>query len=208
MKKLSLKDSKLTSKEFQKLRKLNTPAKIQDFLNKLPYNHESKGETYRSVRETLKAFEAHCFEGALLAALALWIKGEKPLIMDLRTTNRDVDHVVALFKEDNYWGAIGKTNHGVLRYREPIYKNIRELAVSYFHEYFLSDGTKTLREYSKPFDLSKMKIDWIASKDNLFELVEKLDKSPHLKLLTPKQIRNLRKADKIERKTGEIVEYK
>ena len=191
------------------LSQLNTPSKIQDFLNKLPFNFEKNGETYMSPSSALKANKAHCFEGALIAALVLWMRGHKPLLLDLKTTeDKDVDHVVTLFKQDGYWGAISKTNHAVLRYREPIYKNIRELAMSYFHEYFLKTGEKTLRSYSKPFDLSNFPKDWITSDKSLYYLVEKLDKSPHIKILSRKQIKNLRKADKLEIKAGEIVDYR
>ncbi|MEX2010453.1 MAG: hypothetical protein WD874_01455 [Parcubacteria group bacterium] len=208
MNRLTLAESGLSKKHFNFLKRLDTPTKVQDFLNKIPFNHERRKETYRGVEKTLNAGEAHCFEGALLGAAAFWIKGRKPLLMDLRTTDEDVDHVVALFNINGFWGAVGKTNHGVLRYREPIYKNPRELALSYFHEYFLNDGTKTLRKFSKPFDLLKVKINWLTSKEDLWELTEMLDKSAHEDLLTPFQIRNLRKADKIERKMGEIVDYK
>lgn len=190
------------------LKKLKNPQQIQDFLNTLPFNFEKRGETYRGVVRTLESGEAHCFEGALVAAYALKQMGYKPLLLDLRASNKDIDHVVALFKKDGFWGAISKTNHAVLRYREPIYKSVRELAMSYFHEYFLKNGQKTLRSFSKPFNLDKSKIDWVNSNEQLFELMEKLDNSPHLDILTNKQIKNLRKADKIEIKTGEIVEYK
>ncbi|MHB1330763.1 MAG: hypothetical protein ACYCY6_02235 [Minisyncoccota bacterium] len=195
-----------TSVIYKKLSKLKTPEKIQDFLNKLTFNHERRGETYRSVTMTLESGRAHCFEGALVAAAAFYIHGGKPWILDLRTTNKDVDHVVALFKKGKYWGAVSKTNHSVLRYREPIYKNVRELAMSYFHEYFLLDGSKTMRKFSKPFDLSKVKIDWMSSKDDLSDLVDALDASPHVDVL-PKG-HKLRKADKIEIDASKIVEYK
>ncbi len=196
---------KVTSVIHRKLRTLDTPEKIQDFLNKLPFNHEKGGETYRSVERTLASGRAHCFEGALVAAAALYLHGSKPLLLDLRTTKGDEDHVVALFKKGKYWGAISKTNHAVLRYREPIYKNVRELAVSYFHEYFLPNGAKTMREFSKPFDLSKTKFDWLYSKENLFGLIDEIDHSPHENIL-PNNLK-LRKADKIEIKAGEIVEW-
>lgn len=188
------------------LKKLNTPAGIQDFLNKIPFNHEKGGETYRSVYKTLRAGKAHCFEGALIAAYALSLHGHKPLLMDIRTTDKDIDHVVVLFKKGRYWGAISKTNHAVLRYREPVYKSIRELAMSYFHEYFLPDGTKTMRKFSKPFDLSKRKEDWIFGNEELDSLVNALDDSHHQDVL-PKGL-GLRKADKIEIEAGKIVEWK
>ncbi|MEK7194444.1 MAG: hypothetical protein AAB660_02035 [Patescibacteria group bacterium] len=194
-----------TSVISKKLGPFNTPEKIQDFINKLPFNHEKEGETYRSVEQTLTSGRAHCFEGALVAAASLLIHGHKPLLMDIRTTNKDIDHVVALFKIKNFWGAISKTNHAVLRYREPVYKSVRELAMSYFHEYFLPNGIKTMREFSKPFDLSKTKFDWLYGKENLFGLIDELDSSLHEKIL-PKNLK-LRKADKIEIKAGEIIEW-
>ncbi|MDO8565481.1 MAG: hypothetical protein Q7R67_02590 [bacterium] len=202
-------ESGLDHKEYQLLKRFKTPEKIQDFLNSLPFNFERQGETHYSVRYTLKAGRAHCFEGALVAAAALWIQGHKPLLLDLKTVRPDFDHVVALFNINGYWGAISKTNHAVLRYREPVYKSMRELAMSYFHEYFLQTGQKTLRSFSKPFDLSKVPFDtWLTSPENLAELAHKLDRSPHIKILSTKQIKNLRKAEKIEIEAGKIVQYK
>jgi hypothetical protein len=199
----------LLKHELNTLRKLNTPSKIQDFLNKLPFNFEKKGETYMSPREVLKNKTAHCFEGALLGALALWLQGEKPLIMDLKTKKPDVDHVVVLYKKNRYWGAISKTNHYCLRFRDPIYKTIRELALSYFHEYFWSeDGTKTLVSYSDPFDLSKLKIGWVTSENNLQEIVDLLDESKHYPLVPKINQKFIRKADKIEREVLGVEEYK
>ncbi|MFZ2484690.1 MAG: hypothetical protein WAX80_01365 [Minisyncoccia bacterium] len=215
---LTLVDSGLDHKQYHLLKSLNTPAKIQDFLNTLPFNFEKRGETHNSVRATLKSGRAHCFEGALLAATALWIQGRKPLILDLKTARPDLDHVLTLFSATRtggpasggrkYWGAISKTNHSVLRYREPVYKNVRELVMSYFHEYFLNNGKKTLRSFSKPFDLSKLGTDWITTTENLADLAHALDISPHTKILSPKQIKKLRQAEKIEIKAANIVQFK
>src|SRR3989344_7563100 len=124
----------LTPPEILVFKKLRTPQKIQDYLDALPINFEDSGETYRSPRRLLGAKEAHCLEGALFAAAVLAYHGQKPLLLDLRTTPRDEDHVVALFRQNGRWGAISKTNHAVLRYRDPVYKDVRELAMSYFHE--------------------------------------------------------------------------
>jgi hypothetical protein len=180
-------------------RKLTSPQKIQDFLNTLPFNHEKHGETYMSPARMLKAGTAHCFEGALFAAACLQYHGHKPLIMDLSTTKDDQDHVVALYRVGKYWGAISKTNHHILRFREPIYASVRELALSYFHEYFLEDGTKTLRTYSDPFDLSKWKKDWVHAEEDLYDLVNALCDAPHHEIVPKNYLRKLRKADKIER---------
>ncbi len=199
----------LTKKELKILGKLDTPAKIQNFLDKIGINFEPHGATYMSPHMVLKTRKAHCFEGALLAATALRLQGQKPLIVDLVATREDRDHVIAVFKENGCWGAISKTNHAVLRYREPVYKTIRELVMSYFHEYFLHSGKKTLRAYSLPIDLSRFdNTGWITSEKNLWHIRRYLDTVPHYKILTPATIRTLRKADPIEIKAGKIVSEK
>jgi hypothetical protein len=203
-KRLKIRDSNLGKTEWKILARLSTPGRIQDYLNRLHFNFKD-GE-YISPERVIREKKADCFEGALLAAAALWIQGHEPLLLDLKVSDKsDYDHVVALFKKDGYWGAISKTNHIVLRYREPVYKSPRELVMSYFHEYFLSSGKKTLRSYSKPFDLSKLGTDWIT-KDPSW-IAERLDKSPHIKILTDKQVRGLRKAEKIEIRAGRITEW-
>lgn len=202
--------SKILGKsEIRLFERLNSPAKIQDYLIKLPFNHERRGETYMSPRRTIAAGTAHCFEGALFAAAALMYHGHKPLLLDLQTTSDDQDHVVTLFKQGKFWGAISKTNHAVLRYRDPIYVSVRELALSYFHEYFLGNGKKTMRAYSDPFDLSKLPLEsWLTAEDDLVDLVDMLDDSPHNQILTHEMLKALRKADQIEIKTFDSVEWK
>jgi hypothetical protein len=193
--------------EFRILRALDRPRKVQDFLNRLPVNKERGGETCTSPLVTLRRNKAHCMEGALLAALALWMHGHRPLILDLKTSTADVDHLVALFRVDGCWGGITKTNHAVLRYREPIYRNVRELAASYFHEYFTNDGAKTLRRYSEPFDLRTWKGNWTTAEDDLWDLEKAIDRSPHHELISRKQIAGLRKADKIEIRAGKLTDW-
>ncbi|TSC59851.1 MAG: hypothetical protein LiPW15_519 [Parcubacteria group bacterium LiPW_15] len=194
--------------DFAVFKKLTTPAKVQDFLNKIPINFEPEGETCRSPLLSLKHKKAHCLEGAYLAAAALWFHGREPLLLDLRTVSRDDDHVVALFKESGRWGAISKTNHAVLRYREPVYASIRELAMSYFHEYFLDDGKKTMRDYSALFGLLKYGDGWLTSKDNLWDIGADLDDSRHFKIFPKNSRVRLRRADKVEIEAGKIVEWK
>lgn len=196
------------SGELAILNKLNTPQRIQAYLNKLPINFEDEGDTAMSPREVLKKRKAHCMEGALLAATALWYHGQKPLLLDLVTTKNDDDHVVALFKQNGYWGAISKTNHAVLRFREPVYKTVRELAMSFFHEYFKNSGQKTLRKYSAPFDLSKIKDrSWLVSGEDLWDINNALDDYKHFSILSSRQIKTLSKADKIEIDAGKLLEW-
>jgi len=199
----------LDKKEIKLFKKLNTPRKIQDFLNKIPINFEENGDTCLSPRTVLKINKAHCVEGAVLAAAILRVNGHKPLLLDLTTSKEDYDHVIAVFKEDGHYGAISKTNHSVLRYREPIYKTIRELVLSYFHEYFMDNGKKTLRSYSKPIDLSRFdKLNWMTTESELWEIPEYLVDVKHYQIINKKQIRKLRKADEIEIESGKIIEWK
>lgn len=198
----------LTKEEEKILRKLNTPKKIQDFLNRLKINFEDKGETCMSPRRVLIEKKAHCIEGALLAYLCLKLAGKKAWLVDLKTTREDFEHVICVFKEQGKYGAITKTNHYCLRYREPVYKNIRELVMSYFHEYFDDKGKKTLRKYSVPVTLSRFGWKWVTEEKELWKIHDWLDKIKHFPILTRKQIRGLRKADKIEIKVGKIVEWK
>ncbi len=197
----------LTKEEQAVFKKLNSPRKLQDFINAIPINFEKGGETLMSPRRTLQENKAHCLEGAFLAAAVLWWHGQKPLLMDLKTIVNDFDHVVALFRRGPFWGAISKTNHAVLRYREPIYASPRELAMSYFHEYFLDNGAKTLRSYSAPFDLSKLKLNWLTAAEDLWEISNQLDSSPHHQILDKKMIASLRRAEPIEIKAGKLTEW-
>jgi len=196
-------------KEFSVLNKLNNPKKIQDFLDKLKMNFEPNGDTCRSPRVVLRKKEAHCIEGAMLAGAALRLHGHRPLVVDLTASDSDFDHVIAVFKKDGFLGAISKTNHVVLRYREPVYKTIRELVMSYFHEYTDNKGRKTLRSYSNPVNLSRFdKIGWTVSEKDVWEIPNYLLKVPHKKILTRSQIAGLRKADRIEAEAGKLVEWK
>lgn len=198
-----------TKKELALIRKLNTPAKVQDFVNTIPFNFEKNGEdVIKSPIRVLRENNAHCIEGAILAAYILSTHGYKPLLMHLKTTKNDFDHVIAPFQINGYWGAISKTNHAVLRYRQPIYKTIRELALSYFHEYFLNDGTKTLRSYSEVLNLDVFESGWETGETDLWGIDQELDKIKHFDLVPRENIQFLRKADKIERQIGEIPEWK
>lgn len=194
--------------ELAQISKLDTPAKVQDLLNSLKFNFEKHGETLKSPLFTLREGNAHCMEGALLGAYVLSLNGFPPLIMHLQSTKEDYDHVIAPFKKDGLWGALSKTNHAVLRYREPVYRNIRELVMSYFHEYFLnSNGAKTLRRYSVPLNLNTFEKDWPILDGNLWAIDEELDKIKHYDVLPKKLIKKLRPADDVEIQAGKVVEY-
>jgi hypothetical protein len=140
----------LTRAEWRTLRGLKTPERIQRFLDiDIGYNKEPDGDTIRSPRRVLRDRVAHCLEGALLAAAALRAQGFPPLLMDLEAVNDD-DHVLAVFRQHDRWGAIAKSNYSGLRFREPVYRSLRELAISYFEHYFNLQREKTLRKFSRP----------------------------------------------------------
>jgi|SRR3989339_1487509 len=203
-------EKQFTKQELNIFRKYKTPAEIQDYLNTIPINYELDGETCLSPRIVLKQNRAHCLEGALLAAAMLRFHNHKPLVMMLETVPQDECHVVALFKQNECWGAISKTNHAVLRYRDPIFKSVRELAFSYFNEYFLSkNGKKTLRYYTVPMNLSKFdKKGWMTSEKDVWFIDHYLDTVKNFPFASRSQIKNFRKADPIEIKASDIVEWK
>src|SRR3989338_1632149 len=198
-----------TKKEITLMQKLDTPAKVQDFLNALEFNFEEKGETLKSPIMILRKGNAHCIEGALLGAYILSLHGFLPLILHLQTTKDDFDHVISPFKQYGLWGALSKTNHAVLRYREPVYKDIHELVMSYFHEYFLNkNGKKTLRRYSKPLNLNIFGKNWAVAENDLWQIDKTLDKIKHYNIMPNIVSKNLSKAEKTEIKAGKIVQFK
>jgi hypothetical protein len=128
--------------------------------------------------------------------------------MELKAAPGDQDHAVALYKRNGYWGAVSKTNHTSLRFRDPIYKTIRELALSYFHEYFVNDsGTKTLRAYTRPFSLVRFGSTWVTSEEDQWKIAYALHDAPHIQIIPEVNKRHIRKADRFERKAGRIIEW-
>lgn len=181
----------LTPAETRVLKSLKTPEKIQRFLDvDISYNKEPDGDTIRSPRRVLRDRTAHCFEGALFAAAALRVQGFPPLLLDLEAV-RDDDHVLAIFRQHNHWGAIAKSNYTGLRFREPVYRTLRELALSYFESYFNLSREKTLRNYSsRPVNLARFdRIGWMTAEADLWPIAEHLVEIPHTPLLpaTPRR---------------------
>lgn len=198
--------SGFNSEELKIFKRLDTPKKIQDWLEAIPVSFKG---TCWSPKKVLRNNKTNCIEGAILAAAILLFHKQKPLLMDLKSVDHDFDHVVALFKKNRKWGAISKTNHAVLRFREPVYCSPRELAMSYFHEYFTDDGKKTMRGFSAPFNLLKIPgKDWLTSKKDLWGISKALDKFPHSKILGKSALAGLRRADPVEIEAGKIVQYK
>ena len=198
----------LSAADFARLARLTTPARIQAFVNAIPANHEVAGETVHSVRSVLRRREAHCIEAALLAACALWIQGAPPLVVHLDCAASDHPHVVAVFRRGRCYGAISKSNGNWLRFREPVYRSLRELAMSYFHEYFDRTGAKTLRSYTRPFDLRRVDPAlWVTATDHCWPLHDLLASLRHYPLLSRAQAAGLARRDPFERRAQRQVQY-
>jgi hypothetical protein len=185
-------DFGFTPAELRKLRALKTPVGIQRFLDELPYNLEY---TAGSPRKVLCDRTGSCFEGAIFAAAALRVLGFPPLIFDLEA-ERDTDHVIAIFKVRGHWGAIAKSNFTGCRYREPVYRTLRELALSYFNIYFNLRFERTLRRYSRPVNLTRFdELSWMTTEKPIWFIAEYLCEIPHIPLLKPFMEKNLTRVD-------------
>jgi len=188
-----------TKDEIKFLKTMSNPDRIQGFLDSLDYNPVYE---CRSPRWVIRKRSAHCFEGALFAAAALQYNGHKPLIVDLKAYNDD-DHVITIFKEDDHWGAVAKSNFTSLRYREPVYRSLRELVMSYFDFYFNLDRDKSLRSYSLPLDLTIYDARrWTTTDDDLEYIGDKLEQMHHFPVVNKKMIKNLKKASNIMLEAG------
>jgi hypothetical protein len=199
----------LTARERAAFARLDTPQKIQRYLDRLPINFELNGAGTMSPRRTLKARTAHCADGALLAATALAYHGRPAWLMDFQTLPVDEDHIIAVFQERGLWGAISKTNHAVLRWRDPIYRTPRELAMSFAHEYYLWGGRRSLLAFSKPFDCARYAPQrWVTAEGDLEWLMQALDSSPHERVAPRSVLKKRLPASKVELRMLGIVEWR
>jgi hypothetical protein len=181
-----------TPSELRTLRALKTPAGIQRYLDEMPYHLAG---TAWSPRMVLREKTAHCLEGAVFAAAALRVLGFPPLIFDLEA-DQDTDHVIAIFKSRGHWGAVAKSNFTGCRYREPVHRTLRELALSYFNTYFNLRGERTLRRYSRPVNLGRFDhLHWMTTDKNIWFIAEYLCEIPHRPLLTRGLEKNLTRVD-------------
>jgi len=197
-------DFAFTRSELRTLRALKTPAGVQRFLDELPYNLVY---TARSPQKVLLDRTGSCFEGGIFAAAALRVLGFLPLIFDLEA-EQDTDHVVAIFKERGHWGAVAKSNFTGCRYREPVYRSLRELAMSYFNIYFNLRRERTLRRYSRPVNLSRFdRLNWMTTNKPIWFIAEHLCEIPHVPLLTSTMEKHLTRLDP-RTVTGEMVGHR
>jgi hypothetical protein len=183
----------LSPQDLRTLRALKTPVKIQQFIDALTYQYAN---TAWSPQRVLRERKGHCLEGALLAAAALRVNGHPPLLMDLEAVHDD-DHVIALYRERGLWGGIAKSNFAGLRFRSPVYRTLRELALSYFEHYYNLRGERTLRRYSVPVNLARLDSQhWMTSEKNVWCVPELLIQSRHYPIVPEKVARTLPRLDR------------
>jgi len=189
-----LRDS-FTPAELAVFQRLRSPDKIQRFLDDLAYNKEPGGATCRSPRRVLRDRTGHCMEGALFGAAALRMLGHPPLLLDLEAEHDD-DHVLAIFRARDCWGAVAKSNYAGLRYREPVYRTVRELVMSYFEHYYNLRREKTLRGYSRPVNLTRFdRIDWMTAEEDVWKVPEYLCTIRHTAVMPLRMVRHLGRVD-------------
>jgi len=192
-------DGGFSPAELRKLRSLRTPHGIQRFLDDLPYH---LADTAWSPRRVLRERTAHCFEGAIFAAAALRANGYPPLIFDLEA-EQDTDHVIAIYRARGHWGALAKSNYSGCRYREPVYRTLRELALSYFDVYFNLRGDRSLRTYSRPVNLRRFdQYEWMTTEEPIWFIANYLFDVHHYRLITPAMAKNLHRLDKRSYQAG------
>ena len=183
----------LPAEDLRVLRALKTPAHIQRFIDGLTYQY---ADTAWSPHRVLRERKGHCLEGALLAAAALRVNGRQPLLMDLEAVHDD-DHVIAIYREGGLWGGIAKSNFAGLRFRAPIYRTLRELALSYFEHYYNLRGERTLRSYSVPINLERLdRLHWMIAEDDVWCVTELLIAARHYPLFPHKIARTLPRIDR------------
>jgi hypothetical protein len=184
-----------TAAERADFRRLSNPEKIQRFLDGLAYNKELHGATCRSPRRVLRDRTAQCMEGAAFGAAALRMLGHPPLLLDFEAV-RDDDHVLAIFRQRGHWGAVAKSNYSGLRFREPVYRTLRELAMSYFEHYFNLKREKTLRAYSRPVNLRRFDaVCWMTAEEDIWAVPEYLCTIAHTPLLARQAAPRLSRVD-------------
>jgi hypothetical protein len=191
----------LTKAEVRQFKALNTPVKIQKWLDSVPYH---LADTAFSPRLVLEHKTAHCLEGAMFAAAALRMNGYPPLILDFEAVN-DTDHVIAVYQQGGAWGSIASSNYSTCRFRSPVYRSLRELVLSYFEGYFNLRGERTLRRFSKPVNLSRFdKRNWMTTEEPIWFIAEYLLDIPHTPLIDKKMEKNISRVDTRLFKAGQF----
>jgi hypothetical protein len=179
---------------------LTSPAKVQEFLGGVTYSSE---EIYRCPLRVLRERVGHCYDGAVFAAAALSRIGHPPLILELLPNARDDDHMLAVYRQDGCWGALAQSNFTGLRSREPVYRSLRELVMSYFEQFYNTDREKTLRGYTLPINLKMLDTrQWMTRDAAMREIAGCLDRAVHKRVLTRKMVLRLSPVDERSFRSG------
>lgn len=190
----------LTKTEQRDWARLTSPRKVQDFLDGIPYSNELN---YRCPLRVLHERTAHCFDGALFGAAAMRRLGHPPLIVNMLANDQDDDHMLALYRRNGHWGAIAKSNFAGLRFREPVYRTLHELVMSYFEEFYNVERKKTLRSYTVPLNLKPFdKLGWMTGDAPLERIGERLDEIRKVRLVTRRMIAGLSLVDRRSYEAG------
>ncbi len=181
-----------TKKELRILLSLTTPSRIQAYLDETPYSTEV---CYRCPHSVMRDRRAHCFDGAVFAAAALRRLGYPPRLINM-FADRDDEHLLAVFQENGHWGAVAKSNFVGLRFREAVYRNLRELVMSYFEHYYNVEGLKTLRNYTRPLSLEPFDaLHWMTDDAAMDAIAQSLDRLKPIAAVTPAMVRRLSHMD-------------
>ncbi len=197
-------DSYLTQDEKILIEGLTSPFRIQAFLDTLIYPSESFN---RSPLRVLRERRGHCLDGGMLAAILIRRLGYPPLLVDmLPEANLDDDHILVVYRIAGCWGAVAKSNYVGLRYREPIYRSLRELVMSYFEVFFNVDGLRTMRSYTRPINLKQFDLlDWEVEDTAADRIEQHLKVTKSIPLLTPEQAAALTILDPVSQKAGLMI---
>lgn len=196
------------SPEYRLIASLSTPTKIKDFLDSIPFNSEYDGESCMSAYRVAQTKKAHCLEAGFFAAACLWTQKRDPIVVSLKALLPDDDHIITLYTEKGLYGAISKASHPVLRHRDPIYRSVREIVMTYVHEYFLfTTGVKTMVGYTKPINLRRYGLRWITAPDDLWDIAERIYDTPVLNVIPPGVRKSLRPVSSFELAVFNALEW-
>jgi hypothetical protein len=197
-------ESHLNEDQLHLWRSLDTPFKIQAFLDTCAYRPEYSNLSPLSVIEQGRA---HCLDGAVFGAAALRRLGHEPLLVDMfPDPGMDDDHVLAVYRQHRRWGAVAKSNFVGLRSREPVYRDLHELVMSYFEQFYNINGVKSLRTYTRPLNITKLDaFGWEWRDDGVDRIEKALLKRARRPLLTPAMTASLSPVDSLTYQAGMLV---
>jgi hypothetical protein len=153
-----------------------SPEKVQKFLRSIPYNRELEGQTCYSFRRALMEGRAHCLEGALVAAAILEQHGYPPVLVSIESQDK-LDHVLMLFKRNNYYGSVARSRDIGLHGRKPVFRTVLDLVMSYFEPYIDKTGRITGYAVANLYELGNY--DWRLSMRNVRKVERRLQEIPH-----------------------------